>query len=53
MILKNVNNHTKMSLFVVVLIGKNKEDLKENQICLDQFKTYPATLKTTSGRGLL
>ena len=37
---------------LVVLIGKNKEDLEENQNFLDLFKTYPATLKATSGTGL-
>ena len=42
-----------MSYLFVVLIGKNKEDLKQNQICLDQFKTYPATLKNNIGNGLV
>ena len=46
--LKNV---LKPYLFIV-LIGKNKEDLEENQNFLDLFKTNPAMLKTTSGTGL-
>ena len=37
----------------VVLIGKNKEDLEENQNFLDLFKTYPATLKNNTGNGLV
>jgi len=36
-----------------VLIGKNKEDLEENQNFLDLFKTYPATLKNNTGNGLV
>ena len=37
----------------LVLIGKNKEDLEENQNFLDLFKTYPATLKNNIGNGLV
>ena len=47
--LKNV---LKPYLFIV-LIGKNKEDLEENQNFLDLFKTYPATLKNNIGNRLV
>ena len=49
---KCLKNVLKPYLFIV-LIGKNKEDLEENQNFLDLFKTYPATLKNNIGDGLV